>query len=70
MKTSLSSSHEWPFPSDAMRLSRIAKSKGLAVAVEGGLFQVQRVTYRKGGKATIHPITGWVSVEAALEAVK
>ena len=42
----------------------------LSVAVRAGLYQVQRVTPRPGGRAAdVQPITGWLALTAALAAL-
>lgn len=69
MNTSISPKHAWPFPADAARLGQLAKSKGLAVAVKRGTYQVQQVTYGSDGVSTITPVTGWVTCQSAIEAL-
>lgn len=69
MLTTLSTSAKWPFPDDAVLLGQLAKSKGLAVAVKRGMYQVQQVTYGADGVSTIKPVTGWVTCQSAIEAV-
>ena len=69
MITSISPKHAWPFPADAGRLGQLAKSKGLAVAVKRGMYQIQQVTYGSDGVSTIKPVTGWVTCQSAIEAL-
>lgn len=46
-------------------LSKAARVKGYALAVKGGLFQFQTVTYDSKAKSNIKPLTGWISLEDA-----
>ena len=41
----------------------------ISVAARAGLYQVQRVTMRPGRAADVQPITGWISLAAALAAL-
>ena len=41
----------------------------VSIGVRAGLYQVQRVTLRPGRAADVQPLTDWLALPAALEAL-
>ena len=42
----------------------------VSIGVRAGLYQVQRVTLRPGRTADVRPLTDWLALPAALEALE
>jgi hypothetical protein len=54
----------------AIQVAKLAKQQGYALAVNAGLFQLQRVMYSKNGISSIERISAWLPLENVVSILK